>query len=125
MKGRFGDRGSRRGFFAARRLGALGAVLAGSLATATSGHGRDVYVDAAAGSDVSGDGTAGAPWKTISFALSQGLVAGDHVWASPGLYDDTTNGETMRNCIGCRLSGEIRVVVGEDRQRPDFIGRLE
>jgi hypothetical protein len=51
------------------------------------------YVDAVNGSNTIGNGSAAAPWKTITYALSQAMN-GDTVVIAPGLYD-TALGETF------------------------------
>lgn len=54
----------------------------------------DVYVDAALGSDSTGDGSVAAPYKSISHAV--GMVgAGAYVHVAPGVYSPTTTGETF------------------------------
>ena len=45
------------------------------------------YVDAVIGSDVTGDGSAGAPWRTISHALNLVYNAGSEIRVASGLYD--------------------------------------
>jgi len=51
------------------------------------------YVDAVNGNNLTGDGSAAAPWKTITFALTH-TTEGDVVVIAPGLYDSTL-GETF------------------------------
>ena len=52
------------------------------------------YVDAVYGSNVTGDGSLAAPWKTISFALGQISSTGVELHVAPGVYD-TALGEAF------------------------------
>jgi len=67
--------------------------------------GVHVYVDAINGSDDTGSGSEGSPWKTITKALSEARK-GDVVHVAPGTYD-TANGETLPITIpdGVTLEG--------------------
>lgn len=49
------------------------------------------HVDAVNGSDVAGDGSIAAPWKTITYALTQAAV-NDTLSIAPGIYDATSGG---------------------------------
>lgn len=71
------------------KLFALAALFGLSLAVQAAA--ADYYVDAVFGDDVSGTGSASAPWKTISLGVgkAQGL---DTVHVNPGIYN-LTNGE--------------------------------
>ena len=64
------------------------------------------YVDAANGNDVTGDGSAGAPWRTISYALSQVTSPGSEIRVAPGVYNQAL-GESFPLSMnpGVRLSG--------------------
>ncbi len=65
-------------------------------AIALSATGSDWYVDAVNGSDSSGDGTEGNPWKTITYA--EAATADENLCAlhlAPGVYSPSTNGETI------------------------------
>jgi hypothetical protein len=57
-------------------------ILLGAAANAT-----DYHVDAIHGDDSTGNGSASAPWRTITRAHAATLVAGDRVWVAPGNYD--------------------------------------
>ncbi|HKX45811.1 MAG TPA: DUF1565 domain-containing protein, partial [Planctomycetota bacterium] len=46
----------------------------------------DVHVDSVLGSDATGDGSAAAPWQTLTFALAQ-VAAGDVVHVGAGVHD--------------------------------------
>ena len=72
--------------------GLLGVLLAASGASPTAA--TDRYVDAVAGSDASGDGSASAPWKSITYALQRIPQVGTDLWIAPGVYD-AANGETF------------------------------
>ena len=52
----------------------------------------DYYVDT--GGNDSNDGSSGAPWKTLTFALGQ-VANGDVIHMAPGLYDTPGNGEAF------------------------------
>jgi hypothetical protein len=52
----------------------------------------DYYVDAAKGSNTTGDGSKEKPWFTISFALSQITGTGHTVHVAPGIYDTVMDG---------------------------------
>src|SRR5260221_10959539 len=54
---------------------------------ATLGVVVDYFVDVNNGSDVTGDGSANAPWKTITRALSQAAANGSVIRVAPGLYN--------------------------------------
>ncbi|MCK4981114.1 MAG: DUF1565 domain-containing protein, partial [Candidatus Delongbacteria bacterium] len=54
----------------------------------------DYYVDATTGSNSTGDGTSGNPWKTITYALSQISGTGHTLYVATGTYDPTL-GETF------------------------------
>jgi|GEM_PF-1335880 len=51
------------------------------------------YVSAEGGSNVTGDGSSGNPWQTISWALAQ-VGAGDVIRAMPGLYNASMSGSS-------------------------------
>ncbi len=57
-----------------------------SLSAAVPALAADYYV-ATTGSDASGDGSAGNPWKTIAYAISQ-VVADDVIHVAAGTYDE-------------------------------------
>ncbi len=69
------------------------------------GSDADLYVDVNVGDDTN-DGSAGAPFKTITFALSQ-AANGDTVNVAPGFYD-VVSGETFPIVVpaGVRLLGD-------------------
>ncbi|MEQ8768693.1 MAG: right-handed parallel beta-helix repeat-containing protein [Planctomycetota bacterium] len=61
--------------------------------TVDSARATDFFVDAGSGSDATGDGSSGNPWKTITHALT--LVGnGDRILVRPGTYDQA-NGESF------------------------------
>ena len=64
------------------------------------------YVDAVNGSDVTGDGSVGAPWQTISHALSQVAAPGSEIRVAAGMYDEAL-GESFPLTMnpGVSLSG--------------------
>lgn len=55
-------------------------VPSGALAT-------DFFVDAVGGSDVTGNGTRGNPWQTVTHALTLVMGPGDTIRVAPGTYD--------------------------------------
>ncbi|TAJ09713.1 MAG: DUF1565 domain-containing protein, partial [Planctomycetota bacterium] len=68
---------------------ALAALLV-ALVCAAPLRATDHYVDAANGSNTSGDGSAAAPWKTLTHALAHttALPADTHhIHVAPGIYD--------------------------------------
>ncbi len=54
----------------------------------------DHHVDIVLGDDLLGNGSALAPWKTLSHALAQPLLAGDRVLLAPGVHT-AANGEVF------------------------------
>ncbi len=54
----------------------------------------NIYVDATNGSNITGNGTSGSPWQTITFALTQITGSGHTVYVAAGTYD-TALGETF------------------------------
>ncbi|HET6202942.1 MAG TPA: right-handed parallel beta-helix repeat-containing protein [Planctomycetota bacterium] len=68
-------------------------ALAG-LSAGASVRANDTWVSAYAGSDVTGTGTFAYPWRTITYALTQGVSAGDKVHVYCGVYD-AGHGETF------------------------------
>ena len=69
-------------------------------AIALNATGSDWYVDAINGSDSTGDGTEGNPWKTLTYATSQTNQTGTEedpcvMYVAPGVYSPSTNGETF------------------------------
>ncbi|MCB9882323.1 MAG: PKD domain-containing protein [Planctomycetes bacterium] len=74
------------------------------------------YVDSQNGSNVTGDGSSAAPWRTVTFATSQGLVSGDILILRSGHYD-STSGETfpLRIPVGVSVAsfgGGVRIDAG-------------
>lgn len=72
---------------------ALSATFIAAISGATS-YATDVHVDAILGDDTTGNGTAAAPWRTITRAHAAPLVSGDRVLVAPGNYD-TALGEVF------------------------------
>jgi len=52
-----------------------------------SANAADYYVDTN-GSDTTGDGSQGDPWKTIEYAVEQQAVSGDMVYVNDGTYTE-------------------------------------
>ena len=60
------------------------------ISLSTTGFCFDYYVDITGGSDITGDGEEGNPWKTITFALSsvkEGELEPSLIHVSPGVYN--------------------------------------
>ena len=51
-----------------------------------------VFVDVTFGSDLTGDGSVGNPWRHITFALTQ-VTGPETIRVAPGTYDTTLDGE--------------------------------
>jgi len=76
------------------------------------------YVDAINGSDSTGDGTEGGPWRTLTYATSQTNHTGTEedpcvMHVAPGVYSPSTNGETFpiefkHSAITTVRSGELQ-----------------
>ncbi|MDZ7313673.1 MAG: right-handed parallel beta-helix repeat-containing protein [candidate division KSB1 bacterium] len=74
------------------------------------------YYVATTGSDVTGDGSAGNPWKTITHAISQ-ASAGDVIIVAPGLYPITatiTINKTL-TILGPQVNVDPRPSAGTSR----------
>ena len=97
---------------------------------ALAAHAADIYV-ATTGNDTTGDGSAAAPFLTISNALAHASVlGGDTIHVGPGLYEITaqlevTNATAVVGTAG-RDSTEVRraeVLVTNKKPGPDFQSR--
>lgn len=88
-----------------RRIARLSALAL--LAASASVRANDYWVSAVIGSNASGSGTQASPWRTITYALSQGVTAGDVLHVLCGLYDAAL-GETFPISIpaGAALRGQ-------------------
>ncbi len=75
-------------------MNAAGLVSQSSPITITADASCDAWVDAVNGDDTNGDGTASAPWKTITKAISSIAATVKRINVKPGTYD-TTLGETF------------------------------
>jgi len=79
------------------------------------------YVNATTGSNTTGDGSLGKPWKTITYALQQMSGTGQHsIYVAAGTYN-TTLGETfpLNMVNGVSLVGagnDVTVIYGESNQ---------
>lgn len=62
-------------------------LLCAWLVLAPPAFARSVYVSAASGSDVTGDGSQALPWRTFTHALTQANAEGDEIFAAPGIHD--------------------------------------
>ncbi len=69
----------------------------------------DIYVDIAAGSDLTGDGTSGNPWRHITFALTQ-AAAPATVRVRPGTYDTTVDGDGFSEVFPLQLVDGVTIV---------------
>lgn len=76
-----------------------------------------LYVDASKGSDSTGDGTAGNPFRTITHAV--GSASGRTVFIAPGIYNrELGEAETLKVPAGASLVGtgpafdDVKVVAG-------------
>ena len=70
--------------------------------------GTDHYVDAISGSDATGDGSQGSPWKTLTYATN--TTVGESpcvIHIAPGVYSPSANGETFP-IVFLRGTGELR-----------------
>ncbi len=75
-------------------MNAAGLVSHSSPVTITADASCDAWVDAVNGDDTNGDGTASAPWKTITKAISSIADTVKRINVKPGTYD-TALGETF------------------------------
>jgi Calx-beta domain/Protein of unknown function (DUF1565) len=89
----------------------VGLCLAVSLAFGTvavpEAWATDYYVSAGTGAN-GNDGSSGAPWKTLTYALGQ-VTSGDTLNVAAGTYDTPTNGETFPLTLvdGVAIIGDI------------------
>ncbi|MFC1839599.1 carboxypeptidase regulatory-like domain-containing protein [Thermodesulfobacteriota bacterium] len=65
-------------------------VLSISISSAIAAN--DYYVDASSGDNISGDGSQGNPWMTISYALAQVTGPEVTIHVAPGVYDTVMDG---------------------------------
>lgn len=83
----------------------------------------DFYVDAINGSDISGDGTQSAPWRTINRALSLVGGPGVTIHLAPGVYNEAL-GETFPIILqsGTKIigAGSELVTIAGDNAQPVF-----
>lgn len=70
-----------------RILLSAGATVGAGLVLASVALATNYHVDAVNGDDVLGNGSASAPWRTITRAHQAVLVPGDRVFVAPGVYD--------------------------------------
>ncbi|MCP3982503.1 MAG: DUF1565 domain-containing protein, partial [bacterium] len=68
-----------------------------------------VYVDAATGSDLSGDGSDLNPWRHLTFALTQ-VDAPAIIRVRPGTYDTTVDGEGFSEVFPILLKDGVQVI---------------
>ncbi len=83
-------------------MNAAGLVSHSSPVTITADASCDAWVDEVSGSDDTGDGTASAPWKTITKAISSIAATVKRINVKPGTYD-TTRGETFPIAVPDRV----------------------
>ncbi|KPK84903.1 MAG: hypothetical protein AMS27_08780 [Bacteroides sp. SM23_62_1] len=81
----------------------------------------DYYVDAVGGSDATGNGTQGNPWKTITYALSKISGTGHTLHVAAGTYDASL-GETfpilMENGVSLAGTGaEVSIINANEAGR--------
>lgn len=84
--------------------------------------GTTYYVDAATGSDTSGDGSTAHPWRTIQHAAGQ-VAAGDTVLIQPGIYDGDITVDTSGTAaapITFRGNGDGVLIEGSGSARDAF-----
>ncbi len=74
------------------------------------------YVDAVNGSNVTGDGSQAAPWRTISFALGQVTGPDVEIYVAPGIYN-TASGESFPIV----MEPAVRLI-GADRENTILFG---
>ncbi len=115
----------------AKFSGLLGWILPAVLVLAPARGMDDFYADAVQGDDVSGDGSTGNPWRTISHSV-QSLPAGTHrILIAPGVYDlgqgetfpiepplgttlESTDGQEVTRIVGPLDRPVIRQVGGDN-----------
>jgi uncharacterized repeat protein (TIGR01451 family) len=80
------------------------------------------YVDAVNGSDATGDGSASAPWQTITYALSQVDGPDVEIHVAPGLYDqDLGEGFPITMEPGVSLIGTGRTTTVLSGNGSDYV----
>ncbi|GAB4319759.1 MAG: hypothetical protein Kow0059_13890 [Candidatus Sumerlaeia bacterium] len=104
---------------------ALAAVVLGCVSW---GFARDIYVDISAGSNLTGDGSAGQPFRNITFAIryaAEPAAAGDVIHVNPGVYDVTPDASGFREIFPIELPDGVSLV-GNGAMTSIFIdGSLE
>ncbi len=84
----------------------------------------DLYVDATAGSNTTGDGSSGNPWQTITYALSQIYTTGHTIHVATGTYNAAL-GESFPIMIknGVSLSGEdnVSTIIDAEGSSSDYL----
>ena len=66
------------------------AALALTLGLSPAAWSADLFVDPVLGSDVTGTGTASAPWKTITYTVAQMPAGGNDIFLSAGDYSEAS-----------------------------------
>ena len=79
------------------------------------------YVDAVNGNDLTGDGSAGAPWRTVSHALSRVNSPGSEICVAAGVYDQALGESfplTMTSGVSLLGAGYATTVLWGDGVNP-------
>ncbi|MCP3978416.1 MAG: DUF1565 domain-containing protein, partial [bacterium] len=69
----------------------------------------DYYVDIVSGSDATGDGSSGDPWRHITYALTQ-AVAPATVFVRPGTYDTTVDLDGYSEVFPIAMRDDVSLV---------------